>query len=148
MNWQVVMEDSGWCPTINKVEIATGIPCRLLGRMAYQESRFRPELIRGIEASPKGALGILQLMPQFWPSVRVPVPFQDHDVCNQILEAGKFVKSLHVRFGSWEEALAAYNFGPGNEKKYLEHKIAGLPRETSDYVREILSDVPVGGEVA
>jgi soluble lytic murein transglycosylase-like protein len=110
--------------------------------MAFQESSFKPAVIDGTEASAPGALGILQLMPQFWSTVRRPIPFTDDDTHAQIVQAAGFVAELHAKYGDWAETLAAYNFGPGNEDKYLQHKIAGLPAETKNYVSKILADVP------
>jgi Transglycosylase SLT domain len=100
------------------------------------------------EKSGPGALGILQLMPQFFHEVRVPIPFSDEATRSQIVRAGTYLVQLRREFNSWAEALAAYNYGPGNEEKYLNHKIAGLPKETTDYVTQILNDVPIPGEPA
>lgn len=142
-NWQEQLDGPKWIPLIRQTEQVMGIPSMLLCRMAYQESRFRPEIISGAVKSPAGALGILQLMPQWWSTVRVPIPFTEEDTHAQILQAGKFICQMYVKYGDWAEALAAYNFGPANEDKFLSHKITGLPKETTDYVTEILSDVPV-----
>jgi soluble lytic murein transglycosylase-like protein len=147
VNWRQVLDGPKWIPMLTAVEIALQIPAGLLARMSYQESHFRPEIISGVEKSPAGALGILQLMPQFWSTVRRPVPFYETDTADQINEAAGFLVHLYSRFGKWSEALAAYNFGPGNEEKYLEHRIATLPKETVDYVVEILTDVPIPGEL-
>ena len=82
-------------------------------------------------------------MPQFFDAVRRPIPFDDDTVRTQIARAGIYLKQQYTRFGDWAEALAAYNYGPGNEEKYLEHRITGLPIETQNYVSKILADVPV-----
>lgn len=144
-NWKNELEGPVWVPYLQYVERMWTIPVDLLARVAYQESRFRLEIINGTKASLVGALGLMQMMPQFWASVHAPVPFTEAATKNQIAQAAAFLAGLYHRFGSWPEALAAYNFGPGNEEKYLEHKIAGLPKETQDYVREILADVPIQG---
>lgn len=141
-NWREVLDGPKWIPVINQAEIVYGIPKDLLCRMAYQESSFKPAVIAGIEKSPVGALGILQLMPRFWSTVRVPIPFSDDAIHAQIVQAAGFVSTLHAKYGDWAEALAAYNFGPGNEDEYLHHKIAGLPAQTTNYVTQILTDVP------
>lgn len=142
MNWKAANYGPKWVPKINQVEALMGIIPDLLARMAFQESSFRTEVIDGSRASPAGALGILQLMPQFFPSTHMPMPYSDATVLEQIKDAASDLVQLHHRFGDWAEALAAYNFGPGNEDKYLKHKIAGLPVETTNYVTEILADVP------
>jgi soluble lytic murein transglycosylase-like protein len=143
MDWKSANDGPKWVPFINLVESSLAIPPDLLARMAFQESSFLPARIDGTQPSPAGALGILQLMPQFFVEVRAPIPFSESSVQSQIRRAGQYLVSLHARFGDWAEALAAYNFGPGNEDKYLQHKIAGLPAETTNYVTEILADVPM-----
>lgn len=143
IDWKNAGDGPKWIPIITQVEEALDLPTGLLARMAFQESSFRPGVIDGTIPSPPGALGILQLMPQFFPAVNRPIPFSDDAVKSQIIAAGVYVKQQYTRFGDWAEALAAYNYGPGNEEKYLEHRIAGLPIETQNYVSEILADVPV-----
>jgi soluble lytic murein transglycosylase-like protein len=143
MNWEQVLEVAKWMPVIRQVEVTLGIPKDLLCRMAFQESSFRPEVIDGTEASPPGALGILQLMPQYFEEVRVAKPFTDEDTKNQILRAGGYLVHLHAQFKDWAEALAAYNYGPGNEEAYLEHRLIDLPKETRNYINAILGDVHV-----
>lgn len=142
MNWRLANDGPKWVPVINRTELALGIPADLLARMAFQESSFRPDVIDGSHASPAGALGILQLEPAFFPAVYAPIPFTDDSVKTQIVRAGQYLMSLYHRFGTWAEALAAYNYGPGNEEKFLDHRISGLPKETVDYYTEILADVP------
>lgn len=142
-DWRQVGEGPRWVPYIRRIEDSLGIPRDLLARMAFQESSFREEVIRGAKASGPGALGILQLLPQYFNCVHAPIPYTDESVKAQILRAGQYLIALYARFHDWGEALAAYNFGPGNEEKYLEHKIKGLPSETKNYVKCILADVPM-----
>jgi soluble lytic murein transglycosylase-like protein len=140
--WKNVQQGSTWVPVINQTESAYGIPPDLLARMAYQESHFRPDIISGTLASPAGALGILQLMPQYFNSVNVPRPYQTADVVAQITEAAQQLQRLYGQFQDWGIAVAAYNAGAGTLNSYL----AGtrqLPAETVDYVTSILADVPV-----
>lgn len=141
-DWRQVEEGPRWIPYLLRIESSLGIPQYLLARMAFQESSFREEVIRGAKASAPGALGIMQLMPKYFDCVRAAIPYTDDDVRAQILRAGQYLVSLYERFNDWAEALAAYNFGPGNEEAYLEHRLVKLPKETVDYVTEILADVP------
>jgi soluble lytic murein transglycosylase-like protein len=140
--WKSVQQGPIWVPVINTAENAHGIPPDLLARMAYQESHFRQEVIDGSTVSPAGALGILQLMPQYFSTVQRSRPFVAGDVVDQISEAAQYLASLYTQFGDWGAALAAYNFGPGNVNKYLAGTVA-LPAETSKYVNDILADVPL-----
>jgi soluble lytic murein transglycosylase-like protein len=145
MDWKNANEGPKWVPVINQVELALDLPKNLLARMAFQESSFRADIIDGTHCSPAGALGILQLEPEYFPSANVPIPFSDDSVKTQIIRSGQYLLSLYRRFNSWPDALEAYNWGPGNEDKYLDHR-AIMPTETSDYVKEVTADVPVPGQ--
>jgi soluble lytic murein transglycosylase-like protein len=137
--WLNVGEGPTWVPVLNATEQSLGIPDNLLARVAYQESHFREEIIRGTKPSPAGALGIMQLMPQYFNTVNRPVPYSDADVTAQIQQAGANLVSQYESFGTWELALAAYNAGAGNVRKY-----GGIPPfgETQDYVAQVIADVP------
>lgn len=140
--WQNTEEGPTWVPVINQAEQTYGIPTNLLARQAYEESHFIPSVIDGTQASSAGALGILQLMPQYFTSVQVPVPFSKQDTLNQINQAAQYMASLYSQFGDWGDALAAYNAGPGTINQVLAGT-ATLPTQTRNYVTQILADVPV-----
>jgi soluble lytic murein transglycosylase-like protein len=141
--WQTVQQGPQWVPVINGIESTYGIPPNLLARIAYQESRFRPEVINGTYPNPRsGALGMMQMMPKWFTSVQVPVPFSPDDTVAQINQAAQLLSSLYAHFGDWSLAIAGYNDGQGNIDSYL----AGnhpLPQQTTDYVAQVLTDVPV-----
>jgi soluble lytic murein transglycosylase-like protein len=140
VGWKNVGSAATWLPYLAQAENSYDIPTDLLARVAYQESRFREEIIRGTKASPVGALGIMQMMPQYFTSVNAPRPYQDSDVIAQIQESGKQLASLYKSTGDWNLALAGYNAGLGNVQKY-----GGIPPfpETQNYVAQITADVPV-----
>ena len=84
--------------------------------------------------SEKGAIGLMQIMPDTWDELRARYglgsdPFDPRD---NILAGAAYLRELHDRFGS-PGFLAAYNAGP---TRYAEHLATGrpLPRETRDYV--------------
>jgi soluble lytic murein transglycosylase-like protein len=54
--------------------------------------------------------------------------------------AGKYLRQLYDALGSWEKALAAYNWGVGNVTR---KGMPAAPTETQNYIREILADVDV-----
>jgi soluble lytic murein transglycosylase-like protein len=145
--WQSVEQGPVWVPVINQAESAAGIPTNLLARMAYEESHFRPDVISGATASSAGALGILQLMPQYFQSVNVPIPYSAADTSAQISEAATQLASLYSQFGDWTVAVAAYNAGSGNMTKVLAGTMA-MPAETQAYINDIFADVPVAGQLA
>lgn len=111
------------------------LPKNLLARVAYQESRFRPDIISGEVTSKADAQGIMQIIPRWHPNVNPLNPSE------AIYYAASYLKNLHTRFGSWSEALAAYNWGPTNLQKYLQGDKAVMPTETKNYVNQIMTDV-------
>ena len=137
--WRNVNQGPVWTPVLDAIGNSYAMPADLLARVAYQESHFREDVIRGDRLSSAGALGIMQMLPQFFSSVTVPRPFNDTDVRAQILEAASYLGALKRQFGSWALALAAYNAGPGNVTQY-----GGIPPfpETQAYVAAIRADVP------
>jgi soluble lytic murein transglycosylase-like protein len=137
--WAGTNEGPTWVPVLNATEANLGIPTNLLARLAYQESHFRDDIIRGTTKSSAGALGIMQFLPTTSPTVSAPIPFADSDVEAQIQAGGAYLVAQYNTFGSWDLALAAYNAGPGNVTKY-----GGVPpfTETQNYVAQILADVP------
>jgi len=87
--------------------------------------------------SPKGAMGLMQIMPATWEELRVRYglgddPFEPRD---NILAGAAYLREMLDRFGR-SGFLAAYNAGPTRYEEYLA-KGRPLPRETVDYVKEL-----------
>jgi len=146
--WQSSMNAQKWAPFLAAAEAANGLPVNLLARTAYTESGYAQDVIEGTRPSSAGALGILQLMPQYFATVQRPIPFSDQDTADQINEAAGQMAALYTQLSSlasstgqnpWGLVLAGYNAGAGNVKKY-----GGIPPfpETQAYVEKILADVP------
>lgn len=125
-----------YAESIRRAEQANGIPDTLLARLLYQESRFRQDIITGATKSPVGATGIAQFMP----ATAVEWGVQATDPYSSIDGAGRYLRWLYDRVGSWDKALAAYNWGIGNVQR---QGMANAPAETQAYVSEILADVEV-----
>jgi soluble lytic murein transglycosylase-like protein len=145
--WQSVEEGPTWVPVINQSEAANGIPTNLLARMAYQESHFRPDIISGATASSDGALGILQMLPQYFASVTVPTPFSAADTTAQISQAAAQLASLYAAFNDWTLAIAGYEAGEQTVKNYLAGTGELGPKALA-YVADVIGDVPVAGLLA
>jgi soluble lytic murein transglycosylase-like protein len=113
-----------------------GLPPHLLEAVAYRESRFRPEIISGALRSAKGAVGIMQIMPRWHPQLGEAGAL---DATRAIPYAAKYLRQLYNQFGDWKIALAAYNWGPGNQQQDLLDRVVGneWPTETRNYVAEI-----------
>jgi soluble lytic murein transglycosylase-like protein len=140
LGWKNAGDGPQWVPALNAAEVQFGIPTDLLARIAYQESHFRDDVITGVDASPAGALGLMQLMPQFYASVRVPIPFQPADIAAQIQEAAQDLLTNYNALGNWPGAVAAYNAGLGTIQKG--NASAANAAVTANYVAQILADVP------
>lgn len=136
MSWMDEGEGALWMPALHAAEVKHGIPTNLLARIAYQESHFRSDIINGRVRSKVGAIGMMQLMPQFFPTAGV-------SVLADIERAADLLAALYKRFRDWQTAVAAYNDGGGNIDKVLKGERL-MPVETRNYVAEVFADVPMG----
>lgn len=94
--------------------------------------------------SPKGAMGLMQLMPETWATLRVRNglgrdPFDPRD---NVLAGAAYLREMHDRYGA-PGFLAAYNAGPARYEAFLAGR--PLPAETRAYVAALL---PVVGAEA
>jgi hypothetical protein len=112
---------------IEAVSQAHGVDPMLVRAVIEVESNYRPRA-----KSPKGAMGLMQLMPATARAYNVRNPY---DPKANIAAGVKHLKSLIDKWGV-ELALAAYNAGEGAVRKFN-----GIPpyRETRNYVSKILS---------
>ena len=126
-------------PLIQQAEAENGLPPGLLDRVLYQESRYRSDIIEGRTVSGAGAVGIAQIVPRWHPTV------DPLDTSAAIFYAARYLAQHYRRFGTWSLALAAYNWGQGNQNRDLADGIIGneWPDETRRYVAEITADVEV-----
>ena len=105
-----------------------GVDPYLVFLVIEQESHFRPSVV-----SPKGAQGLMQLMPGTARRFGVRRPF---DPVENIRGGTQYLKQLLLMFGGRVDlALASYNAGEGRVIQYG-HKVPPF-RETQDYVRKI-----------
>ena len=104
-----------------------GVDAALLKAVARVESGFNPKAV-----SPKGALGLMQLLPETARLMRVRDPFNPRD---NLYGAARFLKRLLREFGDLRLALAAYHAGPDAVRRFR-----GLPPypETRRYVQAVL----------
>lgn len=83
--------------------------------------------------SPKGAIGLMQIMPETWAALRVRYRLGDdpYDPRDNILAGAAYIRELFDRYGS-PQWIAAYNAGPGRYEEALRGR--PLPPETRAYV--------------
>jgi soluble lytic murein transglycosylase-like protein len=87
--------------------------------------------------SSKGAMGLMQLMPQTWRELSAELALGDDafEPRANILAGAAYLRRMYDRFGA-PGFLAAYNAGPRRYERFLAGERA-LPAETRDYVRRI-----------
>ncbi len=106
---------------------AEGLDVHLLRAVAWTESRGHQNAV-----SPKGALGVMQLMP----STAAELGVDPLDPDANLHGGARYLARQLSRFQSVPLALAAYNAGPGAVLRW-----GGIPpyAETQAYVAQILS---------
>ena len=104
-----------------------GVDALLLAAVVEAESSFDPAAL-----SPRGAVGLMQILPSTAGSTSELLLDPEHN-----LDRGaRYLKRLLARYdGDLELALAAYNAGPANVRRY-----GGVPpfRETRNYIEKVL----------
>lgn len=87
--------------------------------------------------SPKGAAGLMQIMPGTWRQLRARYALGDdiYDPHDNIIAGAGYLRALYDRYGS-PGCLAAYNAGPARYETYLARGV-DLPVETIRYVRKL-----------
>ena len=119
-------------PSISRVESFAAFIAEASRRFAIPERWIRAvmQLESGANEraiSPKGALGLMQIMPKTWVelSVRYGLGIDPFDPRDNILVGTAYLREMHDRFGS-PGFLAAYNGGP---ERYEQHLAMGRFRQ-------------------
>ena len=115
--------------TIVKHSMEMGVDPALALSIAKKESGFKHEI-----KSSHGAVGVFQLLP----STARKMGYNPYYLSENIKAGLTYYKMMYKMFGSTELALAAYNAGPGNVKRYG----GQIPpyRETKRFVNVIMQD--------
>ena len=118
-----------------------GMPARWITAVIHAESRGD---VRAL--SPKGAIGLMQIMPETYASLRVRYDLGTDPMVprDNILAGAAFLRELYDRYGV-PGFLAAYNAGPARYEEYLATG-RPLPTETRRYVAiltPMVGDEPV-----
>lgn len=116
-------------PIINSCSREFGVDSSLIKAVIHAESGYNPTAV-----SPKGAQGLMQLMPKTAQGLKVADSFNPQD---NIRGGVRYLRFLLDTFkGNESLAVAAYNCGLNNVAKY-----GGIPPypETQTYVAKVLS---------
>lgn len=130
-------EEAAWRVHVSDAAARFGLPEEWVLRVIAAESGGRTELGGRPITSHAGAMGLMQVMPATWASLRAKYRLgpDPHDPRDNIVAGTAYLRDMYDRFG-YPGLFAAYNAGPG---RYGEHLARGrpLPRETRDYVAKI-----------
>lgn len=96
---------SGIQTVLQNASANSGVPYPILQSLAYQESSYNPSAV-----SSEGAQGLLQVMPATGTSLGLTNPFDAQQNANA---GASYLASLYKQYGNWNDALVAYNQGPG-----------------------------------
>jgi soluble lytic murein transglycosylase-like protein len=113
-------------PLVWREACRAGVPAGLLDALIIHESRYRVDAV-----SPKGAVGLTQLMPGTAANLGV----NSWSIEDNVRGGARYLHSMLESFGQYHLALAAYNAGPGAVMRS-----GGIPafRETQTYVGDII----------
>ena len=112
---------------LTQAAAAANVSPTLLAALVWQESRWNPQAL-----SPKGAMGLAQLMPATARYLGV----NPADPVANLHGGARYLRQLLDQFdGNVEKALAAYNAGPGRVRSA--GGVAAIA-ETQNYVSSIV----------
>ncbi len=105
-----------------------GVDPDLVEAVISVESNFAP-----LAMSPKGALGLMQLMPGTAARYGVSNPFNAGE---NVSGGVRYLRDLLIRFDNLLHVLAAYNAGENVIRRY-----SGIPpyRETQSYIKKVIN---------
>lgn len=117
-----------YTPTQTKIVTAAdryGVPRDIALAVARAESGYNQAAV-----SPKGAIGVMQLMPTTAAGLGVDPRDESQNIDGGVL----LLSQLYTRYGDWNYALAAYNAGPTQAARGP----SGWPAETKTFVPRVL----------
>ncbi|MBO9695922.1 MAG: lytic transglycosylase domain-containing protein [Sphingopyxis sp.] len=131
-------EIEAWRPLASAAAARFGLPEAWVLAVIEAESGGRTEIGGRPTTSHAGAMGLMQIMPRTWASLRAAYRLgsNPHNPADNIVAGTAYLRAMYDRFG-YPGLFAAYNAGPGRYGDYVARG-RPLPRETRDYVARIL----------
>jgi len=126
-----------WQPYIAEASTRFGVPTAWIQRVMRAESAGHTLIDGRPIRSPKGAIGLMQLMPETWVEMRAALGLGNDpdDPRDNILAGTFYLRRMYDRFG-YPGCFGAYNTGPGRYAAWLAGKDS-LPRETIVYLGRV-----------
>lgn len=123
-----------WNDYVAEASARFGVPDVWIWRVMAIESGGRTTLDGRPIRSPKGAIGLMQLMPGTWRAMRdtYGLGADPDDPRDNILAGTAYLRLMYERFG-YPGLFAAYNAGPGRYAAYVSGA-QRLPGETRAYL--------------
>lgn len=131
-------DDSALNSEIASAAQSENVEAALLAAVASEESGYDQSAV-----SPRGALGVMQLMPDTAAGLGV----DPNDRAQNVRGGAKYLRQLLDRYhGNVELAVAAYNAGPGNVGN--DETDGHIPQngETPDYVAQVMANYKANKE--
>jgi len=137
-----------WSAEIDAAAARCSMPRDWIARVMQAESAGRTTLGGQPIRSPKGAIGLMQLMPATWDEQRRGLGLGDDpdQPADNIVAGACYLRRMYDRFG-YPGLFAAYNSGPARYAAWLAGE-ANLPAETIVYLQRVTGAPPASPEVA
>ncbi len=130
---------------VNKYAEQHSVPEQLVFAIIKVESNFDPSVV-----SSAGAMGLMQMLPSTyeWLTTKLGDSYSKDDLYDpetNIRYGTYYLQYLYSRFGTWEKAIIAYNWGEGNFSEFLDNEgytegdYDSIPvTETKNYVKKVM----------
>jgi soluble lytic murein transglycosylase-like protein len=139
---------SRWSAEIEAAAARCGVPQGWIAKVMQAESAGRTTIDGRPIRSPKGAIGLMQLMPATWAELRRELGLGDDpdQPADSIVAGACYLRRMYDRFG-YPGLFAAYNAGPARYAAWLAGN-GRLPVETIGYLRRVAGDAPEAAEAS
>ena len=131
---------------VSKYAREFSVPEELVFAIIKVESDFDPEVVSSADAR-----GLMQMLPStyYWLATKLGDSNPDEkllfDPETNIRYGTYYLQYLYSRFGTWEKAIIAYNWGEGNFSEFLDEEgyasgdYDSIPvKETRNYIKKVM----------